>query len=48
MLSTQPVWDFWAHFGHWLIVLGFVFQQFSGEELERIDTHATVDVLPSG
>ena len=48
MLSTQPVWDFWARFGHWLIVLCVVFQQFSSEELERTDTRATVGVSPSG
>ena len=47
MSSPQPVWDVWVRFGHWLIVFGVVFQQFSGEELEPIDTHATVDLLLS-
>lgn len=48
MSSTQPVWNFWVHFGHWLIALGVIFQQISGEELELIDAHATVGILLSG
>ena len=48
MSSPQPVWDFWVRFGHWLIALGVIFQQFSGDELELIDAHATVGILLSG
>ena len=48
MSSPQPVWDFWVRFGHWLIALGVIFQQFSGEKLELIDAHATVGILLSG
>ncbi len=48
MYSPQPVWDFWVRFGHWLIALGVIFQQISGNELELIDAHATVGILLSG
>ena len=48
MSSSQPVWDFWVRFGHWLITLGVIFQQISGDELELIDAHATVGILLSG
>lgn len=48
MSSPQPVWDFWVRVGHWLVALGVIFQQFSGEQLELIDAHATVGVLLSG
>ncbi|MDC3058375.1 hypothetical protein OA099_03355 [Litorivicinus sp.] len=48
MSSPQPVSDFWVRFGHWLIVLGVVFQQFSGEELKRIDTDTSVGLFLSG
>lgn len=48
MSSLQPVWDFWVRFGHWLITLGVIFQQISGDELELIDAHATVGILLSG
>ncbi len=48
MYSPQPVWDFWVRFGHWLIALGVIFQQISGDELELIDAHATVGILLSG
>ena len=48
MSSPQPVWDFWVRFDHWLIALGVIFQQISGDKLELIDAHATVGILLGG
>ena len=48
MKPKIPVWDFWIRLGHWLIVLGVAFQQYSGEDIDLIDAHATVGVLLGG
>lgn len=48
MSSPQPVWDLWVRLGHWLIVAGIIFQQFSGENIELVSTHAIVGILLGG
>ena len=48
MQSKQPVWDIWVRLGHWLIVAGIIFQQISGENLDLMDSHATVGILLAG
>lgn len=48
MSSPQPVWDLWVRLGHWLIVTGIIFQQISGENIELVNTHATVGILLGG
>ncbi|HAN80158.1 MAG TPA: hypothetical protein DCQ47_01780 [Gammaproteobacteria bacterium] len=48
MRETIPVWDIWIRLGHWLIVIGFFFQQISGGDAEYIDAHATVGTLLAG
>lgn len=48
MRPKIPVWDFWIRLGHWLIILGVAFQQYSGEDIDLIDAHATVGILLGG
>ena len=48
MQKTIPVWDIWVRLGHWLIVVGILFQQISGGDAEYVDAHATVGILLSG
>ena len=48
MQKTIPVWDIWVRVGHWLIVVGILFQQISGGDAEYVDAHATVGILLSG
>ena len=48
MQKTIPVWDIWVRLGHWLIVLGILFQQISGGDTAYIDAHATVGILLGG
>ena len=48
MQKTIPVWDIWVRLGHWLIVLGILFQQISGGDADYIDAHATVGILLGG
>ena len=48
MQKMIPVWDIWVRLGHWLIVVGFFFQQISGGDTEYIDAHATVGILLAG
>ena len=48
MKPKIPVWDIWIRLGHWSIVLGIAFQQYSGDDIDLIDTHATVGILLGG
>ena len=48
MEKNIPVWDIWVRIGHWLVVVGIVFQQISGGDAEYIDAHATVGILLGG
>lgn len=48
MTPTIPVWDIWVRFGHWAVVVAIAFQWFSGEDIGRIDAHASVGILLFG
>jgi cytochrome b len=48
MSLPQPVWDLWIRLGHWLIVAGIMFQQISGENIDLVNSHATVGILLGG
>lgn len=48
MKSRIPVWDIWIRLGHWLIVLGIAFQHYSGDDIDLIDTHASIGILLGG
>lgn len=39
---------FWVRLGHGLIIVGIIFQQISGEDLDLMDAHATIGILLPG